>query len=59
MPRKRKSSIARIQNLQGGGNASSRKWQKSTGADSDDSDESGEIMASDDDHDVRLKLCLI
>jgi hypothetical protein len=50
MPRKRKSSLARIQNLQGGGNTSSKR-QKSTGAESNSSDESDaneEIMASDD-----------
>jgi hypothetical protein len=35
MPRKRKANIARIQNLQGGGDTSSFKRQKSTGADSD------------------------
>jgi hypothetical protein len=45
MPRKRKANIAQIQNLQGGGDTSSFKRQKSTGADSDSNGE----MASDDD----------
>jgi hypothetical protein len=53
MPRKQKANIAWIQNLQGGGDTSSRKRQKSMELDSDlsDHDVGNEEMASDNDID--------